>query len=136
MEAISSSRKFCTICDNMLYISVSPENNLKHYCRNCGYSDTTSDAQTALISETTINQDLATYQQYMTKNIKYDVTLPRVNNIKCPYNECKDVKEGESKVIYIKYDSVNMKYIYFCCKCEQFWLGGEGGANVSMPGKS
>jgi hypothetical protein len=24
-------------------------------------------------------------------------------------------------VIYIKYDFINMKYLYHCCHCEHFW---------------
>lgn len=111
--------KFCTVCNNMLYVSVTPENSLKFYCRNCNFCEITSDAQNAIISETLIDQDVATYKQYMTKYIKYDYTLPRVNNIKCPHDQCKSNKENE--VIYIKYDQADMKYLYYCCNCEQFW---------------
>lgn len=91
------------------------DNALKYYCKNCNYSEIASDTEPAMISETMVDQDVATYKQFMTKHIKHDVTLPRVNNIECP-QKCK-----EKEVIYIKYDQNNMKYLYYCCKCEQFW---------------
>ena len=113
--------KFCEVCNNMLYISVTEENALKYYCRNCSYTEIATDTEPTMISKTVIDQDVATYKQFMTKYIKYDVTLPRVNNIKCPHEQCKDNKEADNEVIYIKYDQNNMKYMYYCCKCEQFW---------------
>ena len=60
---------------------------------------------------------------------KLDPTLPRTNNIKCPNQSCASnqtdtsidtetslVKEEKAKndVIYLRYDDVNMKYIYIC----------------------
>jgi len=109
--------KFCDTCHNMLYISVE-EDNLKHYCKNCNFSTTDNYATRAeCIVET--NHDVCesgNYKQYMSKYIKYDPTLPRVNNIDCPSCSTKP-----NKVIYIKYDHVNMKYLYYCCHCEHFW---------------
>lgn len=61
--------------------------------------------------------DKHNYQQFMNINIKYDKTLPHVNNIKCPDIKCKKTTD----TIYIKYDLNNMKYLYFCCNCEKFW---------------
>jgi hypothetical protein len=61
--------------------------------------------------------DKHNYQQFMNTNIKYDKTLPHVNNIKCPDTNCKKTTD----TIYIKYDLNNMKYLYFCCNCEKFW---------------
>lgn len=61
--------------------------------------------------------DKHNYQQFMNTNIKYDKTLPHVNNIKCPDTNC----EKTTDTIYIKYDLNNMKYLYFCCNCEKFW---------------
>ena len=92
--------------------------NLKSYCKNCNFSTIDNFATHAeCILET--NHGVAAernYEQYMNKYIIHDPTLPRVNNIKCP--SC-DVQPN--KVIYIKYDHVNMKYLYFCCNCEHFW---------------
>lgn len=116
--------KFCPICENMLYMSVTSDNppKLRNYCRNCSYETVINNNNAEKVSSTNINQDVESYKQYMTKNIKYDMTLPRVNNIKCNNNTC---KSKEQEVIYIKYDQVNMKYLYFCCNCESFWTKQE-----------
>ena len=109
--------KFCKVCDNMLYIEVTEEQNLKYYCKNCNFNEIHQvEAESTVISEKTYTNDLANLSSYINPNIKYDLTLPRVSNIACP--ECKPT---DNEVIYIKYDQRNMKYLYFCCKCEHFW---------------
>lgn len=108
--------KFCTNCENMLYLSVDGD-KLKQYCKNCNFSIEENYATRAeCIVNTNHEADQGSYTQYMTKNIKYDPTLPRVNNIKCPH-----CTPAQNEVIYLKYDHVNMKYLYFCCHCEEFW---------------
>lgn len=127
--------KFCDVCNNMFYISTSKQEGLYMYCKNCNFSKVL-DSKTksvklseeyhkgdgvpddACIMSINYSDDGGNYKQFLTPNIKYDVTLPRVNNIPCP-KQCS--KEGEREVIYIKYDQVNMRYVYFCCKCEHFW---------------
>lgn len=118
--------KFCNICDNMLYISITSDNKLQHYCKNCSYKNVLDDQTTELVSTTTIDQDVETYKQFMTKYIKYDMSLPRVNNISCVNPSCKTNSNNsahihDNQVIYIKYDQTNMRYLYYCCHCEQFW---------------
>ena len=117
-----STMKFCENCFNMLYINVSND-NLKYYCKNCAFSIEESFATKAeCILDTNHNIDEATnYKQYMTRFIKYDPTLPRVSNIDCPNAECTRDKKEENKVIYVKHDHINMKYMYYCCHCEHFW---------------
>ena len=46
-----------------------------------------------------------------------DPTLPRLYNIQCPNDECKT----ENGVIYIRYDSDNLKYLYICVDCDTKW---------------
>lgn len=115
--------KFCSVCDNMLYITVTEDQKLCHYCKNCSYKHVADNGEgVELVSETIMNQDTASYKQYMTPYIKYDPTLPRVNNIKCHNSDCPTHKKGsDPEVIYIKYDHKNMYYLYFCCKCDHFW---------------
>jgi hypothetical protein len=74
-----------------------------------------------LISERQVDNPAAVnLNNYLTTNIKYDPSLPHVNNIACP--NCKgNNTEKQNDVIYIKYDAENKKYLYFCCKCDHFW---------------
>ena len=59
---------------------------------------------------------------------KLDPTLPRIKNMKCPNDKCptneseeiKGEKEiPESEIIYLRYDDINMKFIYLCAECNQ-----------------
>lgn len=138
--------KFCEVCANMLYVTIDKDNGLKLYCKNCNFSkiqekkgnNASIPISTELYDQTTTKEllkddddlcimninysdDARSYRQFMTPDIKYDMTLPRVNNIPCPSSSCKGQVTPDSEVIYIKYDHDNMKYLYFCCKCDHFW---------------
>jgi len=62
---------------------------------------------------------------FINKYTKYDITLPRINYIKCPNNECssnnKDFDTNNREILYIRYDNTNMKYIYLCSHCDIVW---------------
>jgi hypothetical protein len=99
-------------------MSVTSDNKLKHYCKNCGFNKISDEGTAVQVSETRLSQDNASYEQFMTKYIKFDKTLPRVNNVVCTNPKC---TAHENEVIYIKYDQTNMLYLYYCCHCEHFW---------------
>ena len=118
--------KFCKVCENMLYLSVNND-SLQYYCKNCNFSTEESCAARAecIVNSHFSNGNHGNYEQYMTKYIKHDPTLPRVNNIPCPAcasaKKDDDVNANADEVIYLKYDHANMKFLYYCCKCEHFW---------------
>lgn len=113
--------KFCEFCENMMYIKVDDNRNLIFYCKNCNNTNTHNkgDGSVMLIHDNKIDDD-AKYSQFINENIKYDSTLPHVENIECPNKKC---TRGSKKndVIYIKYDFNNMKYVYNCTYCNEFW---------------
>jgi len=121
--------KFCDNCQNMLYISV--ENDaakseqqaykLTRKCKNCNFTIEEGITAECIVSsargDTNVN-----YKKYMSKYIKFDPTLPRVNNIKCANaDKCTKAATQDDEIIYIKYDHINMKYLYMCCHCDHFW---------------
>ena len=119
---------FCEKCDNMYYLKIGEEddNSLIYYCRNCGHEDTTLKASNICVSETHIKKNEQQYSHIINEYTKQDPTLPRINTIKCPNQECKSNNdEGEREVIYIRYDDTNMKYIYICAKCDIMWKTDE-----------
>ena len=119
---------FCEKCDNMYYLKIGQENanNLIYYCRNCGHEDTTLTANNICVSETHIKRNEQKYSHIINEYTKQDPTLPRINTIKCPNQECKSNNdESEREVIYIRYDDTNMKYIYLCAKCDTMWKTDE-----------
>jgi hypothetical protein len=179
-------------------------NSLIYYCRNCGHEDATLTAENICVSETQLRRSEQKFTHMVNEYTKFDPTLPRINTIKCPNQDCisnngqeggqennlegggrkKTVVEGEGaaaatekkkptlkvktkkteqapteqektpsplpetglkgqsplaglkgqsplaglkgqsplrEVIYIRYDDINMKYVYLCVHCDTTW---------------
>ena len=82
---------FCSVCHNMYYLKIRDEdggNTLNYYCRNCGHEDTTLTAETICVSETQLRRSEQKYTHMINEYTKFDPTLPRINTIKCPNQEC------------------------------------------------
>ena len=115
---------FCNVCDNMYYIRINPDdpNKLVYYCRKCGNEDTLLAAENVCVSKTQIKKSEQSFNHIINKYTNHDPTLPRINNILCPNQDCPSNKDGkEREIIYIRYDDVNMKYVYLCYHCEAVW---------------
>lgn len=116
--------KFCEVCDNMLYLEVQKDDakgdELRMFCKNCNYSriEDASQNSSICVSEKKFENDANSYKNYITPFIKFDKTIPHVNNIPCP--NCKPA-DGVNEVAYVKFDFDNMRFLYFCCHCEHFW---------------
>ena len=94
---------------------------LRRVCRNCGY---TEDAEHGgLVMEMNLRETTSDgYKILLNEFTRYDPTLPHVQNIKCPREECaSNTGEKQRDVIYMKYDSTNLKYLYICNVCNQHW---------------
>ena len=120
--------EFCPVCENMLYMSVvdvasSSERELRYRCKKCGHSaPATAEQKRAAIFETSYDDDQATFQQYMTPMIREDPTLPHRDDIVCVKGDACTRKPDEARdVMYIKYDHVNLKFLYHCVHCGAFW---------------
>ena len=98
------------------------ENVLIYYCRHCGNEKELDDSNISVL-KTNINNVKDTFINVINEYTKYDPTLPRTNNIKCPNTECTSNKNSEIKnnIIYIRYDDINIKYIYLCSECDTNW---------------
>ena len=115
---------FCIKCDNMYYLKISENdgNSLIYYCRNCGHNNDTLSMENICVSKTQITRCEQQYNNIINEFTKLDPTLPRINTIKCPKEDCASNLDKEDKeVIYIRYDDINMKYIYLCTKCDTIW---------------
>lgn len=121
--------KFCEQCDNMYYISIDENNtnNLQYYCRNCKFVDTTIATDGGCILDTQVRNTEQQFSHIVNKYTKHDPTLPYVYTIKCPHGECasnqEDSKENP-KVVYMRYDDANLKYLYICTQCDTTWKTG------------
>ena len=122
----------------MYYISITPENELQYYCRNCGNIDNTIAADNICVSKVNVKHAATpqSFSQVVNKYTKYDPTLPRIHTIRCPNDECPSnqgadaaagggAKEAKKKphneIIYVRYDDTNLKYVYLCARCDKVW---------------
>ena len=118
---------FCSVCSNMYYIRINSSTDkpdrLEHYCRLCG--NTHENLVDISVSKTILKKNEQKYSHIINEYTKHDPTLPRINtldcsNPKCPTNNDEKAKK-EKEIIYIRYDDVNMKYVYMCSTCEFVW---------------
>ena len=115
---------FCTNCSNMYYIRINSDdtNKLVYYCRNCGNEDKLLAIENVCVSKTQIKKTEQSFSHIINKYTKMDPTLPRINTILCPNAACEtNTKDLEREIIYIRYDDVNMKYVYLCSTCDTVW---------------
>lgn len=118
---------FCNKCDNMYYIKLENDDcdNIVYYCRNCGNStDTLMDLGKCVLKES-INKNENKLNITVNKYTKLDNSLPRINYIKCPNEVCESNKDdfdiNNREIISIRYDHINMKYLYLCSHCDYTW---------------
>jgi DNA-directed RNA polymerase subunit M/transcription elongation factor TFIIS len=108
-------------------------NILFYYCRNCGNDEKFLDVETndptessVCVSKTLIQKEQQSFHHIINKYTKLDPTLPRTSKILCPNAECKTNKNDEKReIIYIRYDDINIKYIYLCSSCDTTWKSFE-----------
>ena len=118
---------FCSKCDNLYYIKLEDENcnNISYYCRNCGNSENNLIDLGKCVLKENISKNESNFSININKYTKLDVTLPRINYIKCPNEACESNNEefdiNNREILYIRYDHNNMKYIYLCSHCDYTW---------------
>ena len=117
--------EFCEVCENMLYIRTEEDGSLVRYCKKCNFSKTESPEtgrQAILVSRTNYSEDEMLYTQQQNPYLRFDPTLPRVNDREnpCPNAECPGPKD-QPQVLYVKYNPINMLYFYCCDYCGTSW---------------
>lgn len=108
---------FCPACRNMMLVKTSPDGKTAEFrCPNC---DTTKEIGSGqVLREKKPSDDYAMYAKYLTPSLSKDPALPRSPVLKCPFCE----KVGD--VLYVKYNSKAMLYLYHCGSCKEFWKRG------------
>lgn len=122
---------FCSNCSNMYYIEINSEdsNKLVYYCRKCGNKDSLLAVDNLCVSKVQIKKSEQSFNHIINKYTKLDPTLPRVSKILCPNSDCKtnhgSKEKEEREIIYLRYDAVNIKYVYLCSTCDTVWKNNE-----------
>jgi len=122
---------FCKVCRYYLYLEQTVEEDekadkdsqqmqLRRICRNCGYQEVMDGG---LILEIDLKEKTSEgYKILMNEFTKDDPTLPHVHSLTCPNDSCEsNTTAKEADIIYMKYDVVNMKYLYICNVCDTRW---------------
>lgn len=111
---------FCPTCRYYLYLD-QEEKTLRRVCRNCGFQE--EEKQGGLVLEIDLKEKTSEgYKILMNEFTQEDPTLPHVSTIKCPNMGCDTNTSGvEKDVIYLKYNPVNMKFLYICNVCNTQW---------------
>jgi DNA-directed RNA polymerase subunit M/transcription elongation factor TFIIS len=113
---------FCDLCDNMLYLKMKiDENKLFNHCKNCNFEKELPNNKSFKVLEKNYEKEEINYDLFINPYIKYDPTLPRINNIHCLNKNCTKDKEKQHEIIYIKYNNIDMKYLYYCVHCDYYW---------------
>ena len=115
---------FCDVCQNMYYIRIDSEESSKliYYCRKCGNENHELTSDNVCVSKTVLKQTEQTFTHVINDYTKFDPTLPRFNSILCPNSECStNTKDTPREIIYIRYDEINLKYVYLCSTCDTTW---------------
>lgn len=132
---------FCPNCENYLVMQIlnsDVEDNsnklLIYHCYNCGYQnkiDISQNLEAKCIYQS--QKDLSKIKIYSQnlKYLKYDRTLPHVDNINCPnincptHNNSKDNSDNSSSlrnnVLYMNLNDNMLIYLYQCCHCDYTW---------------
>ena len=85
---------FCDKCSNMFYIKLENEDcdKIIYYCKNCGnYNDKLLDNSQYILKEN-FSKTTENFDNIVNKYTKLDITLPRINYVKCPNNQCESNK--------------------------------------------
>ena len=93
--------QFCSECHNMYYLKIQDENGvigdtLIYYCRNCGHEDKTLSTTNICVSDIQLRTSEKKYTHIVNEYTKYDPTLPRINTIKCPNQDCLSNGHGQA----------------------------------------
>lgn len=147
--------RFCPYCSNYMNMFIDTSSDIKYKCRACGFEQSAaaaeieSAASDAALSKATKSGTAPTFDEceacildltvrekgagskiilQIDKYTLNDPTLPHETSgaIKCPNDKCPSNKgETTPDIIYIKYDSVNLRYIYICTRCDIRWKSSE-----------
>ena len=93
---------------------------LRRICRKCGFKE---DSKGGLVMEMMIQQRSSEgYKVLLNEFTRKDPRLPHIRkNIACPNVACESNHGKDPDVIYIKYDLVNLMYLYICDICGDQW---------------
>lgn len=127
--------QFCAKCNNKYYHQIVSQgegkDSLVFYCIVCNHIDENVTNDIKCVLNTQFHGGKQNVDHLINRYTKYDPTLPKIT-IKCPNETC-NTNQGQNPphvtdAIYIRYDNVNLKFIYLCTICDTKWKTDDGSA--------
>jgi DNA-directed RNA polymerase subunit M/transcription elongation factor TFIIS len=95
-------------------------NKLTRVCRNCGHQE--EEGTGGLIVEKLVQEKSSEgYKVLLNEFTRLDNTYPHTKMLKCPNGARGSNGGAERDVIYLKYDTMNLKFVYICNVCGEQW---------------
>tara|TARA_B110001469_G_C9619991_1_gene308898 strand:+ start:524 stop:898 length:375 start_codon:yes stop_codon:yes gene_type:complete len=116
--------KFCENCNNLMDFCLEADSEQTdgqpiYICSRCSNISESKNMNHIKYDKQFKKQNAINTNEYLF----LDNTLPTINNknIKCINVSCKTHETNTSNIKYIKYDELNLKYLYLCNECGQKW---------------
>ena len=134
--------KFCPDCETYLITEIVHDENtnkiLSYKCKNCNYKkiiDISKEPEYKCVYHHNYNLSKTNLDQNSIQYLQNDPTLPHVDNIQCPNNQCIVNKQTTSSelldnekskinlnnVLYIMLNESDLTFLYQCCNCKHTW---------------
>ena len=132
--------EFCPDCETYLVREIlttdNPNKQLSLKCNNCSYNkiiDIVKEPEYKCVFKQNYNINKSNIDQNSLKYLHNDPTLPHVDNIQCPNNDCitnKQIDNTEllteekvnlNNVLYLIKNENTLTYLYICCNCKHSW---------------
>lgn len=119
--------EFCPNCNNYLFLNFEKENDQFQVINNCNYCGYTANKtkelkENACMYKNPNNIDTLQYYIKHKESIKYDRTIPHIDIIPCPNEECPSSSpEVRNDILYVKLDESKLKILYICNHCSSHW---------------
>jgi DNA-directed RNA polymerase subunit M/transcription elongation factor TFIIS len=107
--------KFCSQCNNILYIK-ELENKLVNHCKICGNMEDTD--------QYIIYEKKYTIKKIIDMNVRdiiYDPGYPRTIHKKCPNDKCPSIKNSKLQESIFIENNNTLKLTYICTECLTQW---------------
>jgi DNA-directed RNA polymerase subunit M/transcription elongation factor TFIIS len=116
--------KFCEKCHNLMDFCLENIDETLggpiFICSQCSHKQPFSNDEITvqLKKKTNVKEEKNTNEYF-----QLDPTLPYITNktIECVNEDCPSKTTSKKEIKFIKYDEVNLKYMYLCCVCGQKW---------------
>jgi len=111
--------QICETCKNYQFLT-EVDGKIAHRCEFC--QKVTTMEENALVFEVVYKTN-TNYESKLNPYLKYDPTLPRYTNLKCPNKDCSSHKKNGpmNECVAQLVEPAAQKFLYQCVHCSSSW---------------